>query len=120
MALRSQAIGDFVDDETDLYTSTKQVNQFFRRFNGEEDLKGERYYPEDKDYRNPALRKQYLDNLFNNENTYLTAALKAEFINHLLDKKDPVFLEFHGGDWFAEVTTTFNYQGIERFLTLFL
>lgn len=117
---RSQVIGDFVEDETDLYTSTKQVNQFFRRFNGEEDIKGERYYPEDKEYRNPALRKKYLDNLFNNENTYLTAGLKAEFINDLIDKNDPVFLEFHGGEWFAEVTTTFNYQGTERFLTLFL
>jgi len=117
---RSQVIGDFVEDETDLYTSTKQVNQFFRRFNGEEDIKGERYYPEDKDYHNPALRKKYLDNLFNNENTYLTAGLKAEFINDLIDKNDPVFLEFHGGEWFAEVTTTFNYQGTERFLTLFL
>jgi hypothetical protein len=117
---RSQAIGEFVDDDSELYTSTKQVNQFFRRFNGEEDIKGERYYPEDKDYRNPVLRKKYLDNLFNNENTYLTPALKGEFIDHLLDKKDPVFLEFHGGDWFAEVTTTFNYQGAEKFLTLFL
>ena len=38
----------------------------------------------------------------------------------MLDKNDPVFLEFHGGDWFAEVTTTFIYQGKEQFLTLFL
>jgi len=116
----SQAIGDFVEDETDLYTSTKQVNQFFRRFNGEEDIKGERYYPEDKEYRNPVLRKKYLENLFNNENSYLTPGLKAEFLGHLLDKEDPVFLEFHSGNWFAEVTTTFNFQGTERFLTLFL
>ena len=118
--VRSQAIGDFVEDETDLYTSTKQVNQFFRRFNGEEDLKGERYYPEDKDYRDPALRKKYLKNLFNNENTYLADSLKEEFIDHLLDKNNPKFLEFHGGEWFAEVTTTFIYQGSEQFLTLFL
>ena len=118
--VRSQAIGNFVEDETDLYTSTKQVNQFFRRFNGEEDIKGERYYPEDKEFRSPALRKKYLENLFNNENTYLTAGLKAEFLEHLLDKDDPVFLEFHGGDWFAEVTTLFTYQGEDRFLTLFL
>lgn len=118
--VRSQAIGDFVEDETDLYTSTKQVNQFFRRFNGEEDLKGERYYPEDKDYRDPALRKKYLKNLFNNENTYLADSLKEEFIDHLLDKDNPEFLEFHGGEWFAEVTTTFIYQGSEQFLTLFL
>jgi hypothetical protein len=118
--MRSQVVGQFVDDESDLYTSTKQVNQFFRRFNGEEDTKGERYYPEDKDYRNPVLRKMYLENLFNKENVYLTPALKEEFINHLLDKKAPVFLEFHGGDWFAEVTTSFNYQGSEQFLTLYL
>ena len=118
--VRSQAIGDFVEDETDLYTSTKQVNQFFRRFNGEEDLKGERYYPEDKDYRDSALRKKYLKNLFNNENTYLADSLKEEFIDHLLDKDNPIFLEFHGGEWFAEVTTTFIYQGTEQFLTLFL
>jgi hypothetical protein len=118
--VRSQAIGNYVEDETALYTSTKQVNQFFRRFNGEEDTKGERYYPEDKDYRNPELRKNYLDNLFNNDNAYLTPALKAEFINHVLDKNSPTFLEFHGGNWFAEVTTTFMYQGAERFLTLYL
>jgi hypothetical protein len=118
--VRSQAIGDFVEDETDLYTSTKQVNQFFRRFNGEEDMKGERYYPEDKDYRDPALRRKYLKNLFNNENTYLADSLKEGFINHILDKENPVFLEFHGGEWFAEVTTTFIYQGKEQFLTLFL
>jgi len=117
---RSQAIGNYVEDESDLYASTKQVNQFFRRVNGEEDIKGERYYPEDKGYRTKDLRKKYLKNLFNNENSYLTLGLKAEFLEDLLDDNNPVFLEFHGGDWFAEVTTTFMFQGMERFLTLFL
>jgi hypothetical protein len=117
---RSQAIGEYVEDESDLYTSTKQVNQFFRRFNGEEDMKGERLYPEDKGYRDPNLRNKYLEILFNNDNSYLSPSLKKEFIDHVMDKKDPVFLEFHGGDWFAEVTTTFTYQGAEQFLTLFL
>jgi hypothetical protein len=120
VVVRSQAIGNYVEDESALYTSTKQVNQFFRRFNGEEDTKGERFYPEDKDYRNPALRRSYLNNLFNNDNSYLTPGLKAEFIDHVLDKNSPTFLDFHGGGWFAEVTTTFKYQGAERFLTLYL
>ncbi len=118
--LRSQTVGNYVEDESALYSSTKQVNQFFRRFNGEEDTQGDRYYPEDKDYHNPALRKKYLENLFDNDNSYLTPALKAEFIDRVLDKKDPVFLEFHGGNWFAEVTATFKYQGSEQFLTLYL
>ncbi|NTV83754.1 MAG: hypothetical protein HGA23_05570 [Bacteroidales bacterium] len=116
----SQDIGNFVEDESDLYASTKQVNQFFRRFNGEENIQGERLYPEDKDYRDPELRKKYMGNLFNHENGFLDAGLKTEFINYILDNKDPVYLEFLGGDWFAEVTTTFTYQGNERFLTLFL
>jgi len=118
--LRSQDIGNFVEDESDLYASTKQVNQFFRRFNGEENIKGERLYPEDKDYRDPELRKKYMGNLFNHENGFLDAGLRTEFINYILDNKDPEYLEFLGGDWFAEVTTTFTFQGKDQFLTLFL
>lgn len=118
--LMSQSLGQFTDDETDLYTSTKQVNQFFRRFNGEENVKGERLYPEDKDYRSQELRKAYYPNLFNNENSFLSQQLKAEFQEDVMDKNNPIFLDFHGGLWFAEVTTTFIYQGSEQFLTLFL
>lgn len=118
--LMSQSLGQFTDDETDLYTSTKQVNQFFRRFNGEENIKGERLYPEDKDYRSPELRKAYYPTLFNNENSFLAQDLKAEFQEDVINKNNPIFLDFHGGEWFAEVTTTFIYQGTERFLTLFL
>jgi len=115
-----QSIGNFVEDESDLYASTKQVNQFFRRFNGEEDFKGEKLYPEDKGYRDPELRNKYLLNLFNNDNKLMAPDLKDDFIKQVLDKNDPVYLEFLGGDWFAEVTTTFLFQGRETLLTLFL
>lgn len=111
---------DYLGDESDLYAATKQVGQFFRRFNGEEDFKGERYYPEDKMYRDPGLRKTYLENLFNSENPYITDALKQSFINEMLDKDDPKFLDFHGGNWFAEVTTIFTFKGQDEYLTLFL
>lgn len=116
----SQVVEDYLGDESDLYASTKQVNQFFRRFNGEEDFKGERYYPQDKEYRDPKLRLTYLKNLFNLESGLMTANLKDEFIAEMLQARNPRFLEFHGGDWFAEVTTKFYYHGIERYLTLFL
>lgn len=118
--LVAQNIGNFVEDESDLYASTKQVNQFFRRFNGEEDFKGERLYPEDKGYRDPELRKKYLENLFDHDNRLITNDLKSQFTAQALDKNNPVYLEFLGGDWFAEVTTTFIYQGKEQPLTLFL
>lgn len=120
VSVKGQILQDYLGDESDLYAATKQVNQFFRRFNGEEDFKGERYYPEDKMFRNPGLRKTYLENLFNNENPYITGALKNNFIDEVLDPREPDYLMFHGGSWFAEVTTVFNYLGVEKYLTLFL
>ena len=116
----AQVVEDYLGDETDLYFQTKQVNQFFRRFNGEEDMKGERYYPQDREYRDPALRKKYLSILFDSENPYLNEDIKADFTNHVLDTKHPVYLDFLGGEWFAEVTTIFYYNGGEKYLTLFL
>lgn len=117
---QGQIIQDYLGDESDLYAATKQVNQFFRRFNGEEDFKGERFYPEDQYYRDSRLRKTYLENLFNNENPYITDALKETFIGTVLDQRSPLFLDFHGGSWFAEVTTQFSFRNEEKFLTLFL
>jgi hypothetical protein len=118
--LNGQVVGEFLGDESDLYAQTKQVNQFFRRFNGEENVKGERYYPRDKEYRTTRLRKKYLDMLFDDENKYITEKLRTDFTGRVLDKDDPIILDFHGGDWFAEVTTKFTYYGIERYLTMFL
>lgn len=115
-----QILEDYLGDESDLYASTKQVNQFFRRFNGEEDFKGERFYPEDKLYRDPKLRRTYLENLFNNDNPFITPALKETFISRMLKPEIPVYLDFHGGSWFAEVTSSFFFKGQEKYLTLFL
>src|SRR5687767_1359531 len=84
--LQAQLVDD-LDDESKLYAESKQVNQFFRRFNGEEDEKGNRYYTGDKNYRNPKLRKKYLGMLFDESNTGLTTTLKAEFAKQVLDKE---------------------------------
>ncbi len=116
----AQNIGEVIEDEAALYAETKQVNQFFRRFNGEEDVKGERYFPEDREYRSRKLRKKYLPILFDKESGWVKEDLKESFIDLVNDRREPVFLEFHGGDWFAELKTTFYYEGKEQELTLFL
>jgi hypothetical protein len=107
-----------MDDESKLYAETKQVNQFFRRFNGEEDEKGERYYPKDKQYRNVKLRKQYLGILFDAANTGIRADLKNEFSKTVLEK--PIVLNFHGGSWFSEVRATFTHLGKDQRVVLFM
>jgi hypothetical protein len=116
----AQSLGDFQYDESELYAETKQINQFFRRFNGEEDKQGERIYKDDKHFRTFKLRKKYIPALFNLENTILTEAVKEKFVDMVLDKDDPVFLEFHGGNWLCELKTVFTYQGSEEELTFFM
>ncbi len=117
---QTQSMGEFKYDETELYAETKQVNQFFRRFNGEEDKQGERLYTKDKDFRTLKLRKKYIPGLFNLENSILSEAAKEKFSNLVLDKDKPVYLDFHGGAWLCELKTVFKYKGVEEELILFL
>lgn len=113
-----QLIGEM--DESKLYAQSKQVNQFFRRFNGEEDEKGNRYYPRDKQYRSSKLRKKYLVTLFDEANSGMGGSLKTEFVKQVLDKESSSILDFHGKDWFAEVQTTFTMNGKSELVTLFM
>jgi len=108
------------EDESKLYAETKLVNQFFRRFNGEEDEKGERYYPRDKQYRSEKLRKKYIGILFDDSNGGITSDLKVQFAKDVLDKTKPIILDFHGGNWFSEVHTTFTMNGKNEPVTLFM
>ncbi|SHH36136.1 hypothetical protein SAMN04488109_3859 [Chryseolinea serpens] len=107
-----------LEDESKLYASSKQVNQFFRRFNGEEDEKGNRYYEGDKQYRSTKLRKKYLGILFDASNKGMTDAVKTDFAKNVLDKS--LLLDFHGGNWFSEVHTTFTQNGKDQPITLFM
>lgn len=116
---QAQIVGD-MDDESKLYAETKQVNQFFRRFNGEENESGERYYARDKEFRSPKLREKYLNILFDADNRGIKAELKKEFIDHVTNKSNPVILDFLSGEWIAEVTTTFSYKGKNQTFILFM
>ena len=109
-----------MDDESKLYAESKQVNQFFRRFNGEEDEKGNRYYPGDKHYRSVKLRKKYLSILFDENNNGLNRSSKKEFTETILDKPELSILDFHGGNWFAEVFAHFTVSDKDQTVTLFM
>jgi hypothetical protein len=117
--LKAQVLGA-AEDETKLYAETKQVNQFFRRFNGEESEKGDRFYPRDKQYRSAKLRKKYLEILFDASSTALTPALKVQFAKDVLEKPETNVLDFHGGNWFSEVHAYFTMNGKRELVTLFL
>ena len=118
-SLQAQLV-DEMDDESKLYAQNKQVNQFFRRFNGEEDERGERYYPKDRQYRSEKLRRKYIGILFDASNAGIASDLKVQFAKEVLDKDKPAILNFHGGNWFSEVHTTFILNGKDVPVTLFM
>ena len=114
------SLGTITGDESELYAETKQVNQFFRRFNNEEDRFGIRYYPGDSLYRDNDFRNVYLNMLFDLQSSTIDKTLKNEFIKDVTELESPVFLDFHGGLWFAEVAAKFTYYGTSENLLLFL
>lgn len=118
--VKGQNLGTITGDESDLYAQTKQVNQFFRRFNNEEDRYGNRYYPGDSLYRDSAFRKVYLNMIFDQGSPFIDEDLKKEFIAEVTNPEHPVYLDFHGGLWFAELSTTFKYYKKKENLILFL
>ena len=108
------------EDESHLYASTKQVNQFIRRFNGEEDLYGKKLYPKDKKYRNIQLRKKYLNVLFDKSNYNIASNLKSELKKDVLNNVKPKYFNFYGENWFAEISTKFLYKGRNENIILYL
>lgn len=115
----TQIVDDNESDESKFYLQTKQVSQFFRRFNGEENINGQRISSKDKKYRDPKLREKYLSILFDNQNTGMLKELKLEFINDVINQS-PSFLDFHKPDFFAEVNTVFKFNGRPQNVILYM
>jgi len=118
--IKTQVIGNYMEDESKLYAETKQVNQFFRRFNNEEGADGIRYSVRSKEYRNPDTRNKYLEMLFDLENESISDSTKQTFISTVNNDTTPYFLDFHADDWFAEVKTKFLYRGKPTYVTFYL
>ena len=106
----SGQIGSVQSDESILYAQTKQINQFFRRFNGEEDVTGKRIYDTDDSFHSTKLRNKYLNILFDLSSPLITKDAREVFILEVNSKKNPVFLDFHANNWFAEVSADFTYN----------
>jgi hypothetical protein len=118
--LLAQTIGGTLNDVADLRAATKQMNQFFKRFNNEEDpVTGKTYEPTSRFYRESEMRKKYLSVLFDNQGAGINSSTRAEFLAEVTNRAKPIFIDYYGGQWFAEVAAKVNYQGKEEDITLF-
>lgn len=110
-----------IRDDGRFSASTKQLNQFFRRFNGEESPDGNtRYYPGDSSYHKASLREEFLKVIFDNQTSSINPDLRAEFTKHVLSPAYPQFINFHREGWIAEVQAEFTYKGKRETATLIL
>lgn len=116
----AQIVDDNYEIEQQLLASTKQLNQFFKRFNGEENNRGDELEPGDRLYRSPRLRKRYLSMLFDEEYAQISKSLKNKFIDFTTKSSGPKYLGLRSDDWFAIVNTTFEYEGREESIALYM
>lgn len=125
--INSQSFNGFSKDEKTLYAMNKQVGQFIRRFNMEEDQFGKILPKNDSRYHNNMMRQKMLPVMFDNANPRTSGNLKKYFVNDVTSKADPVFIDFLDNNWFAEVSATFvqyghnlPHEGVEQNIILFL
>lgn len=116
----AQIVDDNYEIEQQLLASTKQLNQFFKRFNGEENNRGDELEPGDRLYRSPRLRKRYLSMLFDEEYAQISKSLKNKFIDFTTKSSGPEYLGLRSDEWFAIVNTTFEYEGREESVALYM
>ncbi len=117
---QTPSVGNFQVDERELYAMTKQVSQFFSRFNYEEDQFGKKYHPESAEYRNSEKRRQLLPLLFDQQNQRTSSTLRDFFIDDLTLEGGESYLEFLNGRWYAELAAKFIHEGREVDIILFL
>ena len=108
--LLAQSIGNVQMDEAHLYAMTKQMGQFIRRFNYEEDQFGNQINPKDPSYRNTEKRRQSMAILFDQQTYGNQPDLQRYFIEDVTSN-DSTFMTFLGGRWYSEVSASFKYKG---------
>ena len=110
LPLMAQSIGDVQFDEAHLYAMTKQMGQFIRRFNYEEDQFGKQINPTSPDYHNQQKRQRSMAILFDQQTYGNQPDLQRFFIEDVTGN-DSTFMTFLGGRWYSEVSATFKYRG---------
>src|SRR5580704_4789322 len=87
----------------------KQIDEFFERFNDEKGsfIRGV-YKAHHVKFNIP--RQRLIRSLFNYENMSKDSVMINKFVSDVTKKKKPIYLDFYGDDWYAELTCKFKYN----------
>ena len=99
---------DRANDKHFIY-EVKEIDEFFERFN---DAPGSflRGVYKARHIKFNIDRQRLIRSLFNDENKALDSVMMNQFISEVTRKKKPIYLNFYGGNWYAELNCKFRYN----------
>jgi hypothetical protein len=87
----------------------KEIDEFFERFNDDPNSFIRSVYKAHHAKFN-IDRQRLIRSLFDYENKSLDSVMIREFTSEVTNKKKPVYLDFYGNNWYAELTCNFKYH----------
>ena len=87
----------------------KEIDEFFERFNDDKGsfIRGV-YKAHHVKFNIP--RQRLIRSLFNYENMSKDSIMINKFVSDVTKKKKPIYLDYYGDDWYAELTCKFKYN----------
>ncbi|MBS1600853.1 MAG: hypothetical protein JST75_21715 [Bacteroidetes bacterium] len=95
--------------EKHFFYEVKEIDEFFERFNDEPGSFIRTVYKE-RNMKFRISRKRLVRTLFNYENRSLDSVLMKKFVSDVTNKNNPIYLDFYGNDWYAEINCKFRYR----------
>ena len=109
----------FADWERPFVYSVKNVDEFFKRFNGDStNIMATMFSKQFPDQQ--SFRKALLFTLFDQESDQLDSTMILEFVDKMNDQQRPQFLSFYDDNWYARLDCMVKYKGESEHLVLTL
>jgi len=97
-----------VKDKHFIY-EVKEIDEFFERFNDDpRSFLRDVYKAHHVNFN--IDRQRLIRSLFNYENMTKDSVIIYKFISEVTKKKKPIYLDFYGDNWYAELTCNFKYN----------
>jgi hypothetical protein len=91
------------------FYQVKEIDEFFERFNDEPGSFIRTAYKA-RNIKFRISRRRLIRSLFNYENTSRDSVMIMRFLSDVTNKSNPVYLDFYGNDWYAELSCKFRYR----------
>ena len=95
--------------EKHFFYEVKQIDEFFERFNDEPGSFIRTVYKA-RNIKFRVSRRRLIRSLFNYENMFRDSVMMKKFISDVTNKNNPIYLDFYGNDWYAELSCKFRYR----------